>query len=210
MITDELKIAQAPERLADTLDKIELIALYTGMPFKDASGMRLLAEELISATKNILDAYEGRLWMETSEERFTLHMRVAKPASKASREKLIALSAKGESTPPKGLFARLGAAMEKLLLLDEDELSTTAFSDYAMFAGGMNGVHDIPMYTYHYFPREETVSRANVKQADELDGIEKNIINAIVDDIQVTVRSGNVEIIAIKNLKESTQKEERA
>ncbi len=201
MKTDLLPITQTPEKIADALDKIELIALYTGMPRRDATSMRLLAEELLSATKDILAAYEGRLWMETSETQFTLHMSVARPANKADRETLIALSKNGEITPPKGLFSRLGSAMSKFLTLDDDELYSDTFADYAMFAGVIHGEQTIPMYTYHYIPRAEPKSNEPNKPIDELSGIEKSIIDAIVDDIQVTVKSGNIEIIAIKNLK---------
>lgn len=200
MKTDELWVTQEPEMIADALDKIEWIALYTGMTRRDASSMRLLAEELLSATKDILAAYEGRLWMETSDEQFALHVIVRRPTGKADREKLIALSKNGTVTPPKGMFARLSAAMEKLLLLDDDELGTGILTDYAMYAGGMHGDPSIAVYTYHYLTPEDRAPKAAEAPADELSGIEKSIIDAIVDDIRVTARSGNVEITAIKNL----------
>lgn len=200
MKTDELMVSQDLEMITDTLNKIEWIALYAGMTRKDAASTRLLAEELLSATKDILDAHDSRLWMETSEEAFTLHLRLAKPSSKAERDRLIALSKDGRATPPKGLFARLGLALEKFLLLDDVELDSAALADYALFCGSQYGLETT--YTYHYIPMELTQrTPAHEKPKDELEGIEKSIIDALVDDILVMPKSDTVEIIAVKKLK---------
>lgn len=200
MKTDELIISQDPQAISDALDKIELIALYTGMSRKEATSMRLLAEELLSATKSILDAYQGRLWMETTNEEFALHLSVMKPNSKAEREQLIALSKTGAVTPPSGLFSRLGAALSNFFSVDDDGLSADMFTHYTMFADMMR--MEGAGYTYHYLPTpDEFPQKELAKPVDELAGIEKSIIETIVDDILVTVKSDNVEIIAIKKLK---------
>lgn len=195
MKTDELLITQSPQVMEKVLDKIEYIALYTGMIRRDASSMRLMAEELLSATKGILAVYEGRLWMETSDEQFTLHVRVEKPREKAKRDQFTALSKSGKVTPPKGLFARLGAAIEALMLLGDSDGAPVIFTNYAMYTGDMIGMH--ALYTYHYLPKADAKEK---EEPDPLAGIEKNIIDAIVDDILVTVYSDSVEIIAVKNL----------
>lgn len=204
MKTDELRISQSPQQIADALDKIELIALYSGMPRREATSMRLLAEEMLAATRNILDAFEGRLWMDTDNEAFSVHLCIAKPSSKEDREKLIKLSKDGEVKPPKGMFARLGSAIEKFLLMDENGEESQVFADYAMFAGDMNGLG--MTYSYHYLPMfDPAIKKQPAKQLDELAGIEKSIIDAIVDDIYVTVPGGNVEIVAVKNLKKEKE-----
>lgn len=208
MKTDEIGISQDPKVISDALDKIELIALYTGMSRRDATSMRLLAEEMVSATKDVLTAYDGLIWMETSKDDFKLFLSVAKPTDKASRDKLIALSKTGEAAAPKGLFARLGAAIEKMLLLDDGEIDNTMFMDYALYAGDPYGAD--MMSTYHYMPYEHmrmaktpvTASApAHAAKKDELEGIEKSIIDSIVDDIYVTPKNGTVEIVAVKKLK---------
>ena len=198
MKTDELVISQEPEKLGVILDKIELIALYTGMSRRDASSMRLLAEELLTATKDIMEAYDGRLWMETSEDEFTLHLRAAKPASKKERDELVALSTTGEVAAPKGLFSKLSAALSKLMTMDDDVMDGIVFPDYSLFGDslGMGG----PVYSYRYLPLS-VGSAQQPKDSDEYAGIEKSIIDAIVDDILVMMPSGFVEIEAIKKLK---------
>ena len=199
MKTDELTITQSPEVMGKVLDKIELIALYTGMARRKASNMRLMAEEMLSATKSIMEAYEGCLWMETSEENFSLHVRVEKPRGKAKREKLIALSKSGKATPTKGLFGRLSAALNELMLVD-DENAPIVFSNHAMYTGGI--VYPGAICIYHYLPPvNSSTDTKEEKVEDELAGIEKNIIDAIVNDITVTVNGDSIEITAVKNLK---------
>ena len=203
MKTDMIQITKAPEDVLNTLDRIEWIARYAGMTQKQAANMRLIGEELISATKNILDVFEGQLWMETDDKTFALHLRAKKPAYTEDRKKLIALSKAGKATPPKGLFARLGAVLEQCLLpesgdSDADMLASYAvFSDYTLFSEGIHGVG--PIYTCHYLP-VYTKKEQREKPKDALEGIEKSIIDAFVDDMLVTLQNGCVEITAVKNL----------
>lgn len=201
MKTDELAISPSGAALDVMLDKIELIALYTGMKRREATSMRLLAEELLTATRDLTKHYQSRLWMETTDKTFSLHMLMDKPVYKSERDKLVALSKTGSVTPPKGLFSRLGAAMSRLLLLDEnDDMVDVIFSDYALYpdSASMGG----PICCYHYIPvrTADVTRRAEEQPRDELAGIEKNIIDAIVDDIMVRMSGGSVEIVAVKNL----------
>ena len=201
MKTDELVITENPATVEDALDKIELISLYTGMEHKDASRMRLLAEEMMSAIKGILSVYDGYLWMETSGKQFSLHLKITRPLSKSDRDKLITLSKNGKVTPQKGLFSRLGAAMEKLLIADESQIDAGILTDYAMFSDGFTGISPMQMYTYHYISDSKAPYADKEDQTkDELEGIEKNIISSIVDDLMVTVYGGTVELIAIKKM----------
>lgn len=197
MKTDELKIARSPEARSDSLDKIELMALYAGMARRDASSMRLLAEELLTATKSIADNYNGRLWMELDQETFTIHLCVDKPTGKAERDKLTALSKDGKANAPKGLFSRLSAAVEDMLL-DMAQAESDAYKAGLI----LTGTPDVSgsMYIYHFMPAMPTRQSPHEEPADELAGIEKSIIDSIVDDILVTSRSGNVEITALKKL----------
>lgn len=203
MKTDELAITQLSEALGDILDKVEWIALYAGMTRRDAVSARLLAEELLTAAKDIMETYQGRMWMETSDQTFSIHLRADKPTRKAERDQLVALSATGKATPLKGLFSRLGAALSKVLLTDDDDATDVIFAEYALFpeSAGMGG----PICCYHYLPEraEPSAPRADAREdepGDELAGIEKRIIDVLVDDIHVSVSAGYVDIVAVKNL----------
>ncbi len=201
MKTDELQIVSSPKETEIILDKIELIALYTGMSRRDASSMRLLAEEMLSAVKDITEIYRGSLWMDTGDDAFVLHMKVAKPLDKAERDKLISLSKTGDITPPRGLFSRLGATLGKLLLVDSSEVDSRFLIDYACLSEGAYSVS----LMYNMYPYQPTagddVSAKPAEKEDELAGIEKSIIDAIVDDIVVTMHNNYVEITALKKLK---------
>lgn len=197
MKTDELEISGAARPVAEVLDKTELIARYAGMTGEGAASMRLMAEELLSATRRIIDNYESCLWMETGEKTFELHMRITKPTDREDREKLIALSKAGKATPQKGLFSRLGAAVEDTLL-DAAQAEGSEYRDYIMLPGTVEGASLV--YTYRYLPQKAGCFVKPEAAVDELAGVEKTIIDSIVDDILVYSRSGSVEIAAIKKL----------
>ena len=167
MKTDELEIAGSPEARADALDKIELIALYAGMARRQASNMRLLAEELLTATKGIIDNYNGRLWMELDPETFTIHLCVDKPTDKAERDELASLSRDGKTSAPKGLFSRLSAAVEDMLL-DMAQAEADAYKAGLI----LTSIPDVPgsMYIYRFTPTRPSGAQA---PADELAGIAK-------------------------------------
>lgn len=201
MKTDKLEFTQSPKTMEDALDKIELIALYAGMSRIESSSMRLLAEEMMSAIKGILDAFDGKFWMETQKGEFSLHFSIERPLHAEDRKKLIALSKSGKATPPKGLFSRLGAALERLMLADDAQIDASILTDYAMFTDGYNAMNNNPLqlYTYHYMP-DPSAPKQQMHEVpkDELEGIEKKIIDAIVDDVTVVVETNTIEIVAIK------------
>ena len=201
MKTDEIKVTQDAAELAKTPDKIELIALYADMARREAASMRLLTGEMLSAISDILKVSEGSLWMVTEEQTFSLHLRVEKPYDKTSRDKLIALSTSGETSAPKGLFRKLGHVMGKLLLGDEDSDVSLGITDYMMLENSMTGMTGV--CTYRYIPHIAHAAKPAEpapQPEDELVGIEKRIIDAIVDDVLVTMQGNYVELVAVKNL----------
>lgn len=200
MKTDELLITQQPEDMRDLLNKVELIALYTGMDHREATSMTLLAEEMILALRQIINTFEGTFWMETSEDAFSLHLFIDAYADRESKKKLIALSSTGKNAKPKGFFGYVNAGLEALLTDDPEMAGYYAFGDPSSIMEG--GMHAHWIYTYADY--QNTVRQSTTRATDEdddLKDIEKTIIDALADDLSVSVRSGKIEVTATKKLK---------
>lgn len=200
MQTDKLTITKDRGQIKAALDKVELIAQYAGMNRRESANMCLLAEELILSVQNILDQYEGELWVDTNKERFEIHIKADVYADSEDKEKLLAISKTGENTKPKGFLGRISLALDNIFSANGD-----AGTIYGMDMIGCDpgfSVANPSAYYFSYARYKDEMAAAPAKLQDELEGIEKAIIESIADDITVTVRSNSVHIVAIKLMNE--------
>ncbi len=198
MQTDKLTISKDRQQIKEALDKVELIAQYAGMDRRESANMCLLAEELILSVQNILDQYEGKLWVSTDERRFEIHIQIEAYTDTADKEKFLAISKTGENTKPKGFLGRISMALDNIFSADSDYGLSYSMDmlgcDLDYMGAHPNGYY----FTYRNY-KDEMAARP-AEQKDELEGIEKAIIESIADDITVTVRSNSVHITGVKLL----------
>ncbi len=199
MITDVILLQENNENIRDILDKIELMAQYAGMGRREASAMCLVAEEMILATQNIIDSYATNVWMEITDKKFDIHLALEAAVITDEREKLLKLSKSGKNSKQKGFFGFLSAKINDFFLASSDVNLDQAFTGSAF-------MHNLPMYDYGFTYRDyqrdfEANKQKKAEEEDELVGVEKSIIDAMVDDITVGISTGKIELVASKNLK---------
>ncbi|MDD2648971.1 MAG: hypothetical protein PHI27_09745 [Eubacteriales bacterium] len=186
------------KNISTILDKVEAIALYAGMNRRDSSNMCLLAEEIITSVSHIMDVSESRLWMETSDEKFEIHMQIDALVTEENKKKFLEISKSGVNTKPRGFLARLGMALDNLFFSEDAAIAADGMELLGCetsYAGAFSGG-----YRFSYRSYISEVESRQPEERDELEGIEKTIIENIADDITVTARSHSVEIAAYKNL----------
>lgn len=167
---------------------------------KDRRTLRLLCEEIIACVANILEKYKGQFWVESDGRAFEIHLTAAADVSREARQALIDMSTAKENTPPKGFLGKLGMMVENLL--DADDIDPAVMAAIPLgIHGNMMSLAD-PMgpsmtWTMTSYVRD---NKEDV-QKDELEGIEKSIIEKIADDVIVTARNSRVEIVVQKDFK---------
>ncbi len=184
--------------ISSILDKVEALALYAGMSRRDSSNMCLLAEEMITSVSHIMDVSESRLWMETAADKFEIHLQIDALVTEENKKKFLEISKSGKNTKPRGFLARMGMALDNLFFSEDAALAADGMEMLGCetsYAGAFGGG-----YRFSYRSYMSEVESKKPEERDELEGIEKTIIESIADDITVTARSHSVEINAYKKL----------
>ena len=116
MQSDVIVVSAA--NIAPALDLVEKTVRYIGYSDEYGEKMRLLAEELINAIRFVLEETQATLWVDTTQQNMEIHILLEGMLSDAARDKLVEISKCQCNTPPKGLFARIGAFFSDAFMSD--------------------------------------------------------------------------------------------
>lgn len=172
------------------LTQAEKVAVYQGLSHKGALRLRLLAEEMTNLMRAITGDVEGLFWIENEGESFELHLRANTTVDFLKRERLLALSSSGRNEATRSLTGLLRSFFEPV---EGVPMSIEPCSD----AIGADMVWSMRFY-------QEQIARA-VEQnrtgaAEAWDELEKSVVTHAADEVKVSVRSGEAELIVFKKL----------
>ena len=188
MQSDVIVVSTA--NIAPALDLVEKTVKYIGYPNAYGEKMRLLAEELISAIRFVLDETKATLWVDTTEQNMEIHIQLEGILSDAARDKLIEISKCRCNEPPKGLFARIGAFFSDAFMSDE-----AGYVPLFMEGGEAATGYYLPLSLMSGYG-----APAGDTQPDELKDLEANILRGMADDVTVSARPSRAELTVIKKL----------
>lgn len=180
------------------LEEVERFSLYMGLDHTQAGHMRLLAEEMIAMTTEVLEKCDAKLWMEYQDQACELHLTASAPIEPEAKEEFISVSKAKANAPVKGIKNKISALFAGLLGGCDDTTMysmmeygfTGLASPLAMHPGAM-------MWSMRSY--EEAAPKARRDAA--LEGVEKSIISALSDDVTVSVKSHWVEMVVKKSYK---------
>lgn len=200
MKTDLFPVSADVQVIANILDEVERAAVYCGLNTKNTNILRLLAEESIAMTTDVLKQSEGLFWLERTDNAFDIHITVKASVTETAREAFIAVSSAKRSTPPKGLKNKISYLFAGLFASDPTLVDTPEL--YSTMAYGFMGAAYMPVmrssltWSMALYNQE---APAEERAADlEATGLEKSIIERFADDVVVTVTAGGVEMIVKK------------
>ena len=181
------------DNIAPALDLVEKTVRYIGYSADYGARMRLLAEELISAIRFVLEETFASLWVETNEQNMEIHLRLEGVLSDAARDRLVEI-AKGQcNEPPKGFFARIGAFFSDAFLSD-------ATGYVPLFTDGVENASSyyvpLSLLSGYNAPAQEDIPA-------ELKDVEAHILRGMADDVTVCARPSRAELTVIKKLPEA-------
>lgn len=197
MKSDVYTLNGTPSSVGTALNGLEEIAALR-LSDKDKRTLRLLGEETIAAVNHILDRYQGEFWVESEGRAFEIHLRARADIARDEKASLIDMATNKENTPPKGFMGRLGMMVENLLSADDIDPAIMASIPMGIHGNMMSMADPMgPALTWSMVSYIEQ-NQEEVKK-DELEGIEKSIIERIADDVIVTAQSSKVEIVVKKS-----------
>lgn len=200
MKSKEIKLTNSLSCAVQALEEVERASVEANLEREQANLLRLLTEEMISMTTDILDDCKGSLWLECEGKNCELHLTAVAPIEEEARAAFIEASKSKVNAPVKGLKNKISALLAGMLSsYDNPELYNTMS---AGFIGGYTGVSTMMSQPSWQMPSWSLAAYEKARPKDireaELDGVEKSILIGMADDVVVSVKSHWVEMVVAK------------
>ena len=191
MRSEVIKISRDEDNLNKILSETQRTAEYAGLSAKQSIKTRLIAEEFVGMLKELSQNFEGEFWIERENLSFSFisQIHINEVMDMQTKRRFIETSTNKKNTV-KGIMGKIRDVVENLLYPENATYSTSFISYQLETAVLLNDQWTLNRY--------KDVERNNAEPWDEL---EKSIIANIADDVIVSVKGNNVEIVIMKNFK---------
>ena len=193
MKTDVITISSEGNNMDAALAQIDKIGAYKGLSSKDTMTLRLLTEEVLAMMRAIAGDVNGEFWIEDQDGIYELHLLVKTLVDEKIRSQLLAASSSGKNEATRGF-------MGKVRSFFEPSYGVPMFS--AGVAGGTPQMYESYTWSMEDY-RDQLRQRRELDQRsgqEEWDELERSVVAKLADDVKVSIRGRNVEMIIVKNL----------
>ena len=188
MKSDVIVISNDGSGMEEALSQAEKVAQYKGLQTKTALHLRLLTEEMLGMMRSITGGRTGCFWIEDQDSVFQLHLQVETMMDFSKQEKLLEVSSTGKNEAAKGIMGRIRAFFDPI--------------DWADAPVPMNPDTANPMYSWSMSSYRQMVKDGLEHDlegaAEAWDELEKSVVSNIADDVKVSIKGRNVEMIILK------------
>ena len=115
MKSKEIKLSNNLSCAVEALQEVEHASAQAGFDREQTNMLRLLTEEMISMTTDILANCKGALWMEWEGAACQLHLTATAPIEEEAKAAFIAASKAKVNAPVKGLKNKISALLAGML-----------------------------------------------------------------------------------------------
>lgn len=190
MKSDIIRISKKEDNLNKILLETQKATEYAGLNAKQSVRTRLIAEEFIGMLKELSQEFEGEFWIEQENLSFSFitQIHIDKVMDMETKRKFIEIASDKKNAAAKGIMGKIRDVVENLLY-PESAMYSASFISYQLETA-------VLMNDQWTLNRYKNAERNNAEPWDEL---EKSIIANLADDVIVSVKSNNVEIVIMKN-----------
>lgn len=194
MKSDVCRIDKGTKDLAAIFSECEKVASYNGLSTKQALQLRLLCEELDGMLPNVIDDFDGELWIEYEDGEAKVNVSITIPELDiVKKEELIKVAKSKKNAAAVGIVGKIRSAIEDFLL-DEHAVKTLATSPETQ--------RPTPGYSasvdYSYLWSLDSYKNSVSKEEEAWDELEKSVIASVADDVIVGVKGKQADIVVIK------------
>ena len=200
MKSDSIIVSNKGLRMESALNEVEKIGNYKNLSPKQILHLRLLTEEMMGLMRSITGETEGEFWIEDEDGVYEIHLRVDTRLTSGKREQLLSASTSGKNESARGFMGRLRDFFDRGMDEDLSAFTSPLLVD-SMYDGTLSSSMD---YEWSMMKYVEAV-KSGVEQKDETafeawDELEKSVVRHVADDVRVSIRGREVEMIIIKKL----------
>ena len=190
------KIEHGTKDLAAILNESERVAEYSGLTHKQALQLRLLCEEIDGMLPNIIDKFEGSLWIESENGVCKIHVSIRIPEFNADKkEELIGIAKDKKNAAAVGIVGKIRNAIENFFLDEDIALTFVTSAESFHFATEFNEGVD---YSYYWSLEQYRDLVKKEAQEDAWDELEKSVVASVADDVIVGIKGHQADIIIVK------------
>ena len=196
MKSNVCKLEQGSHDLEMIFKESEKVASYNGLSQKQAMQLRLLCEEVDGLLPQIIDDFEGSLWIDFEDGlcKVNASIRVAEMTVN-KKEAFIELAKDKKNARAAGLLGKIRSGIEDFFLADETMIGyPIASGQFHLATGYSDGVD----YAYIWSLEQYRTSIDPQEQEEEWDELEKSLIASVADDVTVGVKGKQVDIVITK------------
>lgn len=187
------KIEKGTRDLGAILKESERVAEYNGLNHKQALRLRLICEEIDGMLPNIIDDFEGDLWIDFEDGVCKVNVSINIPEfDTEKKEELIAIAKNKKNAAAVGIVGKIRNAIENFFL-DKEVKETLSISSTEFELS--NGYGD---YVNLWRLDDYRITVKKEGQAEAWDELEKSVIASAADDVIVGVKGKRAEIVIIK------------
>ena len=198
MKSNVCKIEKGTKDLEAILKESERVAEYNGLNHKETLQLRLLCEEVDGMLPNIINDFEGDIWIEYEDNTCKVRVSIEIPELNIDeKEALIAVSGNKKNAAAVGIVGKIRNAIENILLNDDSFAALNPASSYRSFYIGA-GYTDGMDYSYLWSLEDYRATVKREEKTEEWDELEKSVIASVADDVIVGVRGKTADITIVK------------
>ena len=196
MKSNVCKIENGTKDLEAILKESERVAEYNGFNQKQTLQLRLLCEEIDGMLPNIIENFDGNIWIEYEDGVCKVNVSIEIPELNIDKkEELVAVSKNKKNAAAVGIVGKIRNAIENFFLTNESvQAVDTPFRAFYMATGYCEGLD----YSYLWSLDQYRSTVKKEEKAEEWDELEKSVIASVADDVLVGVKGKQAEIVIVK------------
>ena len=197
MVSDIIQITSNGENMEVALEQAAKVAVFKELSQKNALHLRLLAEEMMGMMRSITGETTGKFWIEDEKGEYRLHLQVETILSKEKRKELLAAATSHINEATHSLMGSL----REFFFRDVDE-EIASYNNPYLAAGTTNGqnrpVTDWQWTLTRYQNNLGGMKDEKPEAAAAWDELEKSVVKNVADDVKISIKGWQTEMIIIK------------
>lgn len=186
----------------EALAELEKAAAYCELPKQEGLYLRLLGEELTGMMAGLVGRYEGEFWVQADGRQVELHLLVDKKLTLDERERLVDVSTRGKNEAARGIMGKICTMFEAFA--DSYEETGQYCVRNGIYMTGMNDIYHsciVAEDCVSWSLRQYASQIGEEEKGEAWDELEKSIIARLADEILVSIRNRQAEIIVKKTFR---------
>ena len=200
MKSDLVVVSNNGSGIEAALAQAEKVALYKELSTKNALHLRLLTEEMMGMMRAITGETEGEFWIEDNDATYELHLRVKTRMNSEKRDQLLSASSTGKNESARGLMGRLKDFFDREMDEDIASMGSPLVLPDMYENTSMNTLNwEWSMSSYQH-QLAAMVKDRNPQAMEMWDELEKSVVTHVADEIRVSIRGQQAEMIIQKKI----------